>query len=79
MCWALLGAPGSALDQVGRAERRGEGVGVAGARVRVSRGVGELDHVLIAVVDGTGEGALGRLRAGWRARQVGARGRGGGA
>ena len=75
---SVVGSPGRAglaLDQVGRADGRGEGVGVAGARVRVSRGVGELDHVLIAVVDGMGERVLGRLRqAGGPGRSVRAAG-----
>ena len=55
-CQACQSAP----DQVGRTNDRGQGVGVAGARVHVNCGVGELDHVLITVVDCPVEGLLGR-------------------
>src|SRR5438477_8131378 len=51
---------GLAVDQLGGADGGGEGVGVASARVYVGRGVGEFDHVLVAVLDGPGEGLLGR-------------------
>jgi hypothetical protein len=42
------------------------GATVAGARVDVGCGVGEFDHVLVAVLYGPGEGLLGRLRPGRR-------------
>lgn len=73
-CAGLSWVRESALDQLGRADGRGEGVGVAGARVRVSSGVSELDHVLVAVVDGLGERVLGRLRAGRSVRAAGVAG-----
>src|SRR5215472_19044819 len=69
---------GSAADQPGGADGGGESVAVAGARVHVGRGVGEFDHVLVAVLDGPGKRLLGRLRPGGRARQLLARGRCGG-
>jgi hypothetical protein len=54
----------SALDQVGGADRGGEGAGVAGAREHVGRGVGEFDHVFVAVLDRPGERLLGCLPRG---------------
>jgi hypothetical protein len=37
----------------------------AGARVRVGGGAGELDDMLVAVLDGPGDGFLGGTRADW--------------
>jgi len=56
-------------DQLGGADGGGEGVTVAGSRIHVGCGVSELDHVLVAVLDGPGEGLLGRLRPARRVRQ----------
>ena len=62
---------GSAVDEHDGPGGGGEGVRMAGTRVHVGRGVGELDHVLVAVLDRPREYFLGRLRPGRRFRQAG--------
>src|SRR6516165_2433966 len=74
MKWTIIPVT-SAVDQVGGADGGGEDARVAGARVHVGCGVGELDHVLVAMLDGPGERLLRRL---WPARRVWQRGRVGG-
>jgi hypothetical protein len=66
------GSPG---NQFGGADGGGQGGRAAGAGVHVSRGVSELDHVLVTMVNSAGENLLGRQRTGRGLRQHG-RGRG---
>ena len=47
----MMPAPPSGLDQLRRAERCGDGVGIAGARKDIYGGVGELDHIRVPVLD----------------------------
>ena len=42
---------GSGLNQFRCAERCGDGVGISGTREDIHGGVGELDHVRVAVLD----------------------------
>src|ERR1039457_4858049 len=55
----------SGLNQLGRAEGRGDGVRVAGAGEDLDGGVGELDDVRVSVLDRPREGVPGRLLAGF--------------
>ena len=63
---AVLG-PGR-RDERGGAQGGGQGTGLAGASVGLGRGVGELDDVLVAVVDGAVEHVGDRARTGQEGR-----------
>src|SRR5580704_14457330 len=72
-----MSAPG-ARDERADMQRGGEGLDLAGAGVDLRRGVGELDDVLVAVVDGAVEHLRYRARPGregWRRTGRGTLGR----